>query len=295
MNFDSTKILGCLFGGAAGDAVGATFEGSSSPRLSELSNRLSITDDTQLTLATCEAIIESKGVSPAAIANRFAAWFRQRRLTGLGASTFKALQELEAGGHWGSVGATGERAAGNGAAMRIAPLAFLLNPDDDLDRRTIRDVCRITHRHEEAYIGGLAIVRVIRFGLIHGLLSGDLLEQLIFQLPDSNVRDRLQFIQQESPSPAEYVERYSASGFVADSVPLAILAAIQFPDFSTMSTELISLGGDTDSNAAMAGQILGATYGIEVIPSQIINRLEDTKEIRQVAEELSLMLSGRRG
>ena len=45
----------------------------------------------------------------------------------------------------------------DGAAMRLAPLAFVLDSDRDDDRRTIRDVCRITHRNDEAYVGGLAI------------------------------------------------------------------------------------------------------------------------------------------
>ena len=85
-------------------------------------------------------------------------WFRKRRISGIGASTQKSLTELNAGGHWASVGTSGERSAGNGAAMRISPLAFFLDPNIQTDRTTIRDVCRITHRNDEAYLGALAIV-----------------------------------------------------------------------------------------------------------------------------------------
>src|SRR5262245_24138963 len=64
---------------------------------------------------------------------------------GLGSSTLKALRDLSAGAHWALAGARGEYAAGAGAAMRIAPLAFLLDPASADDRVLIRDVARITH------------------------------------------------------------------------------------------------------------------------------------------------------
>ena len=60
----------------------------------------------------------------------------------MGASTLKALQELAIGGHWSQVGRKGEYAVGNGAAMRIAPLAFNLS----IPRARIREICYITHQ-----------------------------------------------------------------------------------------------------------------------------------------------------
>src|SRR5262245_7272628 len=119
-------ILGCIAGGAIGDAAGAVFEGASigTGPLPLVRRDWHLTDDTQLTLATCEALIESDTPDPERIAASFLRWFRMRRLTGLGASTLKALQALEVGTHWALAGHKGERAAGNGTAMRIWPLAF---------------------------------------------------------------------------------------------------------------------------------------------------------------------------
>src|SRR5438876_942526 len=95
------RALGCIFGGAIGDAF-----------------------------------VEAEGcVDPETIASRFASWHRQKQITGVGASTHKALTELAAGGHWALTGAKGERAAGNGAAMRIAPLAFVLDPSNSNQRQ----------------------------------------------------------------------------------------------------------------------------------------------------------------
>src|SRR5436853_159411 len=140
------KITGCILGGAIGDALGGPYEGSLPPIEIDDTTPWSLSDDTQLTLATCEAITGNKGVAdPSAIAASFALWHRERRITGMGASTYKALSELAQGGHWALVGRKGEYAAGSGAAMRAAPLAFCLDPADPSDRQKIRDVSRITH------------------------------------------------------------------------------------------------------------------------------------------------------
>src|SRR5262245_33045013 len=146
------RVVGTIVGGALGDAWGRPFEGSVPRGPIPPPDELVITDDTQLTLATCEAVIEGGTVDPARIAGRFLVWFRSGRLRGLGASTLKALRDLDLGAHWALSGAKGERSAGNGAAMRIAPLAFLLDLRSDEHRRTLRDVCRITHHHDEAYV-----------------------------------------------------------------------------------------------------------------------------------------------
>ena len=87
------QIAGCIMGGAIGDACGIPYEGRQGPLQAELIPS-EISDDTQLTLATCEAIIEKGGVDPEAIAMRMAQWFKDGRITGIGASTYKSLSEL---------------------------------------------------------------------------------------------------------------------------------------------------------------------------------------------------------
>jgi ADP-ribosylglycohydrolase len=143
---ESNRILGCILGGAIGDASGSPYEGAEGPVQFRTCQKWQLSDDTQLTLATCEAIASNHGrVEPSAIADHLASWHKQARISGMGGATYKALSELVQGGHWALVGRKGEYAAGNGAAMRIAPLAFCLDPTDPVDRQKIRDVSRITH------------------------------------------------------------------------------------------------------------------------------------------------------
>jgi ADP-ribosylglycohydrolase len=283
------RVLGCIFGGAIGDAFGGPYEGSASPvRLDEQATwRLS--DDTQLTLATCEAITQTGRVDPAAIADRFKEWFQAGRLSGLGASTLKAVTELLHGGHWALVGRKGEMAAGNGAAMRIAPLALLLDPADADARRTIRDVCRITHHHDEAYVGALAILTAVHLAWT-GKWSGGpgLIEQVIANLPDSRVRDQLREIDQcdvDTPI-VDLATRFGNSGYVVESVPLALSGAsrVRSLGFRPMLEQLVAGGGDTDTIASMAGQIAGTLLGYDALPAEMVSRLPDAATTRTIAE-----------
>ena len=116
----------------------------------------------------------ASGWTPSSVAESFRAWFEVGRLRGLGSSTLKALRDLAAGAHWGLAGARGEYAAGAGAAMRIAPLAFLLDPCSVDDRVVVRDVARITHHSDEAYAGALAVMVAVRASAVAGCVPGKL-------------------------------------------------------------------------------------------------------------------------
>lgn len=282
------RIVGCLLGGAIGDAMGGPHENKPAPVDPYTGGEWHLSDDTQLTLATCAAIRSARGVSPAAIAAGFAAAFKARRVRGIGASTYGALSHLAAGGHWATAGRKGEMAAGNGAAMRIAPLAFLCDPARPADRTTLRDVCRITHHSDEAYAGALAVAASVRaFSLRPEDPVEDLLAEVIADLPDTRVRDRLQeVLALPSSTPlATIAERFGASGYVVESVPLALFAArtADHRPFEEILAGVISVGGDTDTNASMAGQVVGVRVGYEALPEHLVRRLPDWEEIRREA------------
>jgi ADP-ribosyl-[dinitrogen reductase] hydrolase len=282
------RVVGSVVGGALGDGWGRPFEGSVPQGQLQPPDELVITDDTQLTLATCEAVMEGGAVAPANIAERFLVWFRAGRLRGLGASTLKALRDLDAGAHWALSGAKGERAAGNGAAMRIAPLAFLLDLGRDEDRRTLRDVCRITHHHDEAYVGGLAVATAVRLVSQPDYAPANLPGEVAAGLPDSQVRDRLVRFAAfgDDVSPCDIGDTWGSSGFVADSVPLAIFAARDAyrRPFAEILERTIAAGGDTDTMASIAGQIAGAALGSSALPEEMVARLRDRDEILRIAD-----------
>jgi ADP-ribosylglycohydrolase len=273
--------------------MGGQFEGCDGPIQFREPTVWSISDDSQLTLATCESIIEVGRVDPEHIASRFLVWFRDRRITGMGASTLKALRDLDAGNHWALAGAKGEMSAGNGAAMRIAPLAFFLDPTDAHDRQVLRDVCRITHHNEEAYVGALAIMSAIRL-LVFEYSSAPrrILQHIVAQLPDSRVRDRAVELTRlpSETSIAEVAARYGSSGYVVDSVPLALYAAQSIGELSlhAILRDVIEAGGDTDTIASMAGQVTASWIGASQIPSELVRPIDGAAQIEQIATKFAL-------
>lgn len=294
-------ILGCLLGGAIGDMLGGPHEHSSGSSTPTPSTHRFISDDTQLTLATCEAIVEEQLISPTHIAKKFVSYFQRGQLTGLGASTLKALRNLSAGAHWALAGRRGERAAGNGAAMRIAPLAFCLDSERPDSKTRIRDVCRITHHNEEAYVGALAVVVAIRLAILLPQFPGrSLLTLTAASLPDdTGIKERvlaLAALDADTPI-AEVAQRFGTSGYVVESVPLALYAAQQTKQRGLVPVleQLIAAGGDTDTNAAIAGQIAGAWLGLDAIPQTLIQQLPNHEAILTTSRAFADWVSGRTG
>ena len=287
------RARGCIIG----DALGGPFEGHPGPLRFEEHAAWSISDDSQLTLATCESIIEKRTVSPELIAQRFVHWYRARRISGVGASTLKALRDLDAGVHWALTGAKGEMAAGNGAAMRIAPLAFHLDPAITEQRQVIRDVCRITHHSDESYVGALAIVVAIRSLVYEALSPPQLLGNVLRSLPDSRVRDRLVELDQlpQGLTIADVATQFGASGYVVQSVPLALYAArsIDRVPFDVLLRNVIEAGGDTDTIASMIGQIAGAWLGASSISRNVFDSLSNADEIERVIDQFAATCDGR--
>jgi ADP-ribosyl-[dinitrogen reductase] hydrolase len=297
----NNHILGCLLGGAIGDMLGGPYEQSSGASTSSTQFvHRGISDDTQLTLATCEAIVETQLISPAHIAKKFVSYFQRGQLTGLGASTLKALRDLSAGAHWALAGNRGERAAGNGAAMRIAPLAFCLDSERPDSRTRIRDVCRITHHHEEAYVGALAVVVAIRLAILLPQFPGrSLLTLTAASLPETAIKERvlvLAALDADTPI-AEVAQRFGTSGYVVESVPLALYAAQQTKQHGLVSIleQIIAAGGDTDTNAAISGQIAGAWLGLDAVPQTLIQQLPDREAILATSRTFADWVSGRTG
>lgn len=257
------RIVGCIVGGAIGDAWGSEYEARSAPLDFTVPKASRISDDTQLTLATCEAYVSHRELRPEHVASHLLDWFTSGRVTGLGSSTLKALRDLAAGAHWALSGARGEFPAGNGVAMRVAPLAFLIDPSRSKDRMALRDIARITHHRSPAGFRAAAE-----------------------DLPEySHVRERCDTLIERGFSLAEAATELGVSGWVVESVPFAVYAATHLKSQSLehVLTHVISIGGDTDTTASIAGQIVGANVGRSNIPDSLLAGIADIDRVTELA------------
>jgi ADP-ribosyl-[dinitrogen reductase] hydrolase len=249
-----------------------------------------LSDDTQLTLATCKSIVELGRVDPEHIASHILRRFLAGRVHGMGSSTLKAMRDLAVGTHWALAGARGEYAAGNGAAMRIAPLAFLVNPSISLDRVLVRDVCRITHHSDEAYVGALAVLLAIQSVLSGAWSQGrSFLAATVDSLPDSGVRDRIEALLPLQLPASEVARTFGATGYVVDTVPLALYCAqaIASDPLQTVLALTISVGGDTDTIASIAGQLAGTVVGSAGVPHKLVHDVDGSHEVVATAEKFA--------
>ncbi len=292
------RFRACILAGAIGDAMGSAYENLSppDPAVFQLGPppepspiHWQLTDDTQLTLGTCEAILRPGKLTAEKVGKCYVELYQARKLTGLGASTLKALRELGQGIHWSQAGRRGEYAAGNGAAMRIAPLAFL----NDLSGDTFRDICYLTHHNDEAYIGAKAVLLTLH-SIIAGHWTGEenLFAHLIPQLPDTRLRDRLIAIEAKgSEASIAAIGAMGNDGYVVHSVPLALFAATKVKEIGLekMYQALIDVKGDTDTNCSIAGQIAGTLIGMQNIPIHLLASLQEVVEYQWLSNTLEQM------
>ena len=245
--------------GALGDFLGSPLEGTPIPDRSLDPTSGALTDDTVFTVATARAIADSGLAQPEQIAGYMLRAF-QEGVAGIGSSTLGAMQALAAGQHWALSGISGDRAAGNGAAMRIAPLAFVLDPSDDGARQLILDTARITHRNDEAVTGALALVIGIRLALENHNDGPSSLARIAGMLPDTRVRDAIVAASDYGPKSAQAAaDELGSSGHVSESVPLSLFLGLSECESAVVRIEsAVIAADDADTVGSMVGQLLGA-------------------------------------
>ncbi|MBK5223310.1 MAG: ADP-ribosylglycohydrolase family protein [Acidimicrobiia bacterium] len=295
----TNRYRGAMVGVAIGDALGARFEGHPGPvdpgtvaaHLGDTSP-LTYTDDTALTIAVAESLLACGRLDDDHLAHELAATYSREPHRGYGAGTAALLGQVAAGGDWRRLAAAqfdGTGSFGNGAAMRSTPLALHAGSRPVLAADLARRAARTTHTHPAGAEGAAAISAAISHTLC-GARPGTLphIVQLIVREP--HLADQLWAVA-DLPAHADpqVVAGTTGTGISAlEAVPAAIASHTQNPDsFTDTIAFAISLGGDTDSIAAMAGALAGACHGYGAIPHAWIDRVEGCERLLQLADRLA--------
>lgn len=322
-----SKSAGALLGGAIGDALGRPAEGRSRQTVQDRYGELrdfvrwsgwrggpsgTFTDDTQLTVCVAESIIAGDGgIDPADLAGRFVEWLPVGR--GKGAATTAAVSRLAAGVAWHDAG---EASAGNGAAMRVAPVGLVHRGDPDRLRGEAALSALITHAHPMAVASAIAQAFLTSW-CVHrrpGTLDpGRLMSDLAAAMEDvhdpgepgtwpgagpSPVRlaDRLgHVVSLLDLTPDEAFDELYNGAFVLESMPAALWCFLRSPeDAEKVIVTAASGGRDADTVAAMAGTLAGAYLGEEALPRRWRADLEDAGRIADLADRLHDLAERRR-
>ncbi|MGP2528580.1 ADP-ribosylglycohydrolase family protein [Acidaminococcus sp. LBK-2] len=141
---------------------------------------------------------------------------------------------------------------GNGAAMRVSPAGWLASTLEDAQRLAVLS-CQVTHNHPDSYRAAQAVA-----GAVFLARQGNTKNQIRTYLGQYYPLDfRLEDIR----------DSYQGDATCAGSVPQALEAFLEAEDFEDALRNAVSLGGDTDTLATMAGSIAEPFFRI---PEQIL-------------------------
>ena len=297
------RFRGCLLGLAAGDALGTTLEFRSPGSFEPIDHMVGggpfrlqpgqWTDDTSMSLCLATSLIETGSFDPGDQMERYVRWYRDGYLSAtgvcfdIGNTVSSALSAFMRTGEPYS-GPVDPNSAGNGSLMRLDPVPMYFAGDaaQAVDRSA--DSSRTTHGVGEAvdacrYFAGLLVGTLQgldrelllspSYCPVDGLWSRNPLADKIAAIADGSFKRR---------NPPEI----RGTGYVVDALEAALWAFHHSRDFREGALLAVNLGDDADTTGAIYGQIGGAYYGVEAIPSEWRRILTMSAEIVAMADNL---------
>ena len=298
------RFRGCLLGLAAGDALGTTLEFKKPGTFEPIDDMIGggpfhlksgqWTDDTSMALCLAKSLIECDGFDPMDQMQRYVRWWREGYLSSvegccfdIGNTVADALSYFldTSEPHSGS---SDPNTAGNGLLMRLAPVPmyFAGDAEEAIDRSA--ESSRTTHGVAEAvdacrYFAGLLLAALNdvdkdtflapRYCPVEGLWETSPLARKIAEVADGSFKHR------EPPE-------IKGTGYVVKSLEAALWAFHKSSDFRDGALLAVNLGDDADTTGAIYGQIAGAYYGVEAIPSEWRERLTMLTEMTEMVDSI---------
>ncbi|WP_110649288.1 ADP-ribosylglycohydrolase family protein [Salinicola peritrichatus] len=326
------RALGAFYGLALGDALGMPTQSLSRAQIAATFGEIttlvdaradqpiapnmpagSITDDTEQALLVADLLIDGHGsIAPLEFARRLIAWENDMRARGsldlLGPSTKRALERITAGVPPGEAGRFG---ATNGAAMRIAPVGIAFDvsrPQSFLE--AVHGASSVTHNTSLGIAGAAAVAATISAGVNGAPLSRALDvgvdfaergERLGHWFAGARIAPKICWarllLEEASDSEAiTYLNDLVGTSVLAqESIVAAFaLAELAGDDPQRALCLAASLGGDTDTIAAILGAMLGACHGLDGLPDEWVAQVRRVNRLDLEARvEALLALRGR--
>lgn len=283
-----------MLGLMVGDALGSHYEGQTAEWLGSRyhSARALIdhpekpwpyTDDTQMMIGVCEALIQDNEIVESTLCDKFVANYDAYRGYGYGARI--VLQAMKEGHDYNELARTVFEGGsfGNGAAMRVAPVGLLFHREQERLAAEAAKSATPTHVHPLGIEGARLLAAAVAHCVARENFDRtELFELLLASARSPEFHERLSL----AANPDIEIARLGNGIAALDSVVTAIACFASAPNsFEHVVTSAIFLGGDTDTIAAMAGAVSGAFVGRAGIPEDLIAAVEDHhKGVTYVAE-----------
>jgi ADP-ribosylglycohydrolase len=331
---------------AVGDALGAPLEGLTAQQIKTHYGRVKnyvdgvqawkrkpyrwrmrglYSDDTQQALALCDVLLESNRVDPDRLVEIYLSMATPRGSfvgahRGIGRSFRLVLADLERGV---SPRRSGQKTAGIGAAMRIAPIPLYFADDRDAMFDSVMAASIMTHRDIRSLSGALIVAHAVRrltageerdpslllwvaadVARDEARIANDFVDvvislerhgralskavahaESILDLPRDRALTAL--VEEANRHGAEPMCKRPTMGFPPACIPTCFYLLLTTDSFEEALTEIINLGGDTDTAGAILGALAGAHYGAAQIPSRWLDGLQNKEGIDVRAQALA--------
>lgn len=238
-------------------------------------------DDSSMTLATLDSIVQNERIDLRDIMACFASWYFRADFTphgevfDVGGTTRKAIGRYMRGVALEECGGRDFNDNGNGSLMRILPLAFFPCGDGDVD-----DVSSLTHSHTISCTACEIYVRIAK-----ELLAGKTPEQAVKNVALEKTDFVFNWLQN---SGSESRDDIKSTGFVVDTLQAALWCLLTSDSYKETILKAVNLGDDTDTVAAVAGGLAGIVYGVggeKGIPQEWIDRIPYEEWMWELCEE----------
>jgi ADP-ribosyl-[dinitrogen reductase] hydrolase len=295
------RVVGCVLGLALGDALGAPFE---LRRREEIPDPLPAfetssqgpvpgtgTDDTAMARNLWRSLVERGGLDTADVLERHLAWFATDP-PGVGNLTRRVLGGIRDGDPDAARRYVEERgpevSATNGSVMYCAPLGAFRASRPELLLEEAPALSAITHWDERCRTACLAVT-LAAAALVRGEAPVTAVEHAVTAVLDREGGEELEYL----VAGAGRARRVDGPdrGFALFTAGIALQVAAEAPSFEEGLRRVVALGGDTDTNAAVAGALLGALHGRTSLPDAWLDVLLDRGAIEEEAEELAVAAS----
>lgn len=277
------RALGAFLGFAVGDALGATVEFMTRREIETkygVHRKMigggwlhlapgQVTDDTEMALALGRSLIARRGFDIADVCEHFAEWLKSGPVD-IGNTCRRGIRRYMI--HGTTEGEYCEGDAGNGAAMRILPLALATFHRPELFEDWALAQARTTHHHPLSDDGTLAFGR-----MVHALLGGGGIKAAR-EIASSLVAKHKTF--------RFDTYRGQSTAYVVDTVQTVLHFYFRTDSYKSCVIETVNQGGDADTTGALAGMLAGATYGVDEIPAAWLSKLD-----RKIADEIRSQVS----
>lgn len=214
------------------------------------------TDDSEMALALARTLVRLGTYDPEAAREAYLNWLRSE--------PFDCGATVRAG----LLGFADPESQANGALMRVSPLG-IFGARHDLERvaRWARADAALTHPHPTCQDANALFAMALAYAIRTGCSPVELYAQLRRWAQALDVHPALQAIVERSARepPADYLTH---AGWVLVTFGNALWQLLHAPTFEEALVDTVMRGGDTDTNAAVCGALLGAVYGLKAIPER---------------------------